>query len=313
MPKAKVLVTGGAGYLGSILVPALLEADFQVTVLDNFVYRQNSLAHICHFPNFKVFSGDVRVEGDIRPLLADADIVIPLAGLVGAPLCAKDPIGATSINRDAILNILKYMDPSQWMLMPTTNSGYGVGEKDKFCTEESPLRPLSLYARDKVEVERAVLDRGNAISFRLATVFGMSPRMRIDLLVNDLTYRAVHDRCAILFEAHFRRNFIHIRDITRVFLHGIAHFEEMKNGPFNVGLSEANLTKWELCQRIKKHVPQFEFLEASVGEDPDKRDYLVSNQKIESTGFKPLYSLDDGIQELVKGYTMIRNIRFGNV
>lgn len=308
-----VLVTGGAGYLGSTLIPELLGAGFRVTVLDNFMFGQNSLAHVCHHPGFRVVRGDARTETAIKPLIADADIVIPLAALVGAPLCARDPIGATTTNRDAVLNMLNLLSPSQRVLMPTTNSGYGVGEKEKYCTEETPLRPISLYGRHKVEVEQAVLDRGNSVSFRLATVFGMSPRMRIDLLVNDFTYRAVTDRFVVLFESHFKRNYIHVRDVARAFLHGIAEFERMKGRPYNVGLSDANLSKRELCERIQAHVSDFVFVEAPVGEDPDKRDYIVSNARIEGTGFRPQFSLDDGIRDLVKGYTMIRNSRYGNV
>jgi nucleoside-diphosphate-sugar epimerase len=197
--------------------------------------------------------------------------------------------------------------------MPITNSGYGIGEAGKECTEDSPLKPISLYGRTKVEAEKAVLDRGNAISFRLATVFGMAPRMRIDLLVNDFVHRAVTDRTVVLFEAHFKRNYIHIRDVARAFLHGMDNFESMKDMPYNVGLSDANLSKAELCARIKKHVPNFVYLEAPVGEDPDKRDYIVSNARIEQTGFKPTYSLDDGIRELIKGFRMIRNTVYGNV
>ena len=309
----RILVTGGAGYLGSVLVPELLHAGYRVTVIDNFMYGQNSLAHVCHHPRFEVVRGDVRVEATIKPLLKEADLVIPLAALVGAPLCERDPVGAATTNRDSILLMLKHLSKSQGILMPTTNSGYGIGEKDTYCTEETPLRPLSLYGRHKVEAEQAVLAHGNAISFRLATVFGMSPRMRIDLLVNDFTYRAVHDRFVVLFESHFRRNFIHVRDVARVFLHGIEHFDRMKGEPYNVGLSDTNLSKRELCQRIQKHVPDFVFLEAPVGEDPDKRDYMVSNAKIEGTGFRPVYSLDDGIRELIKGYTKIRNTRYSNV
>jgi len=197
--------------------------------------------------------------------------------------------------------------------MPVTNSGYGVGEAGKFCTEDSPLKPISLYGRTKVEAEAAVLARGEAISFRLATVFGMAPRMRVDLLVNDFVYRAVNDRAVVLFEPHFKRNYIHIRDVARAFLHGINNFDAMKNRPYNVGLSEANLSKWELCGRIQKHLPGFVYLEAPIGEDPDKRDYIVSNERIEGTGYQPAHSLDDGIVELIKGYRMLRNTVHGNV
>ncbi len=311
--SCNVLVTGGAGYLGSILVPALLAAGHKVTVLDNFMWKQNSLAACCADPAFDVINGDVRSEATVRPLLAKADVVIPLAALVGAPLCDKDPVGATTTNKDAIKLMLGLLSREQRVLMPITNSGYGVGEAGKFCTEETPMRPISRYGIDKVAAEAMVLDFGNAVSFRLATVFGMAPRMRLDLLVNDFVYRAVNDRFIVLFEGHFKRNFIHIRDVARAFMHGIDNFETMKGQPFNVGLSDANLSKIELCAKIKEHVPNFVCIEAPVGEDPDKRDYIVSNAKIEATGFKPAHSLDAGIVELIRGYRMIRNTVFGNV
>lgn len=311
--KLRILVTGGAGYLGSTLVPALLEAGHAVTVLDNFMFRQAPLAHVCAHPDFDVVRGDCRDAAVLKPLVAKADIAIPLAALVGAPLCNNDQTGAVSINRDAVRTLLGLLAKDQRVLMPVTNSGYGVGEPGKECTEESPLRPLSLYGRTKVEAEELVLGRDNGMSFRLATVFGMSPRMRIDLLVNDFVHRAVTDRAVVLFEPHFKRNYIHVRDVARAFLHGIANFSAMKNRPYNVGLSDANLSKMELCQRIQAHVPGFVFLEAPIGEDPDKRDYIVSNARIEATGFKPAYSLDAGIAELVKGYRMIRNGMYGNV
>jgi nucleoside-diphosphate-sugar epimerase len=307
-----ILVTGGAGYLGSILVPELLAAGHRVTVLDNFMYLQNSLAHVCSHPNFEVVNGDARSEEVLKSLVAKADIVIPLAALVGAPLCKKDPIAATTTNRDAIATLCKMLSSNQRVIVPITNSGYGVGEQGKYCTEESPLRPVSLYGRNKVEAENIVLERDNSISLRLATVFGMAPRMRIDLLVNDFVYRAVNDRVVVLFEAHFKRNYIHIRDVARAFMHAMEKFEAMKGRPYNVGLSDANLSKAELCQRIQRHIPEFQYLEAPVGEDPDKRDYIVSNSRIEATGYQPRYGLDDGIKELIKGYRMIRDRVYGN-
>lgn len=308
-----ILVTGGAGYLGSIMVPALLDAGHSVTVLDSFMFRQASLSHVCAHPKFDLVRGDARDEATLRSLTKTADVVIPLAALVGAPLCDADKIGAETINRDAVVTLTKILSPSQRLVMPVTNSGYGVGEQGKFCTEDSPLNPISLYGRTKVEAEKAVLDRGNSISFRLATVFGMAPRMRIDLLVNDFVYRAVNDRAVVLFEPHFKRNYIHVRDVARAFLHGLDNFETMQGRPYNVGLSDANLSKWELCERIHQHLPKFVFLEAPIGEDPDKRDYIVSNERIEATGYKPAFSLDDGIRELIKGYRMIRNAVYGNV
>lgn len=309
----KILVTGGGGYIGSCLVPDLLDAGYQVTVVDNFMYMQNSLAAVCANPNFDVVRADVRVMDVMLPLLKKADVIIPLAALVGAPICDRDPYTATTVNRDAVVELARNASKEQRFLIPITNSGYGVGEPGKECTEESPLRPVSRYGRDKVDVERALLDRGNAISFRLATVFGMAPRMRIDLLVNDFTYRAVTDRSIVLFEAHMKRNYIHVRDVSRVFLHGLKSYDAMRDQVYNVGLSDANLSKMELCERIKTQVPQLAILEAKTGSDPDKRDYIVSNAKVEATGYEPVHSLDAGIAELIKGYRTIRNNVYGNI
>ena len=313
MSQFSILVTGGAGYLGSILVPELLALGHKVTVVDNFMFGQSSLNTSCVNPNFDVVRGDARDEKLIKSLLPNIDIVIPLAALVGAPLCARDSIGTVTTNRDAVIMLVNNLSQQQRLLMPITNSGYGIGESGKFCTEESPLNPISAYGITKVEAEKAVLDAGNAISFRLATVFGMAPRLRLDLLVNDFVYRAVNDKAVVLFESHFKRNYIHIRDVTKAFVHGINNFDSMKGQPYNVGLSDANLSKWQLCEEIQKHVPGFVFLEAPIGEDPDKRDYIVSNAKVEATGYKPDFSLSDGIQELVKGYKMISNSRYSNV
>ncbi|KTD24147.1 NAD-dependent epimerase/dehydratase family protein [Legionella maceachernii] len=308
-----ILVTGGAGYLGSTLVPDLLHAGHKVTVLDNFMFKQASLNHACHNPNFTVVKGDIRVESTITPLIKKADIIIPLAALVGAPLCNFDPVGASTINHDAIIMMLRLLSKKQIVLMPTTNSAYGTGDEKNFCTEESPLRPISLYAKEKVKVEQELMQRENAISYRLATVFGMSPRMRTDLLVNDFTYRAVHDKFVVLFESAFKRNYIHVRDVSRAFQHGITNFDKMKGQIYNVGLSDTNISKRELCERIQKQVPDFVFIDAPVGKDPDQRNYVVSNAKIEKTGFKTTVSLDQGIAELIKGYTMMKNTQYSNV
>lgn len=309
----RILVTGGAGYIGSMLVPRLLANDHHVTVLDTFARGDTVLSTSCADPKFTPVSGDARDTRLLDELVPHADVIIPLAALVGAPLCAKDAVGATTLNRDAILAIVERAGKGQRIIYPTTNSGYGVGEKDAFCTEETPLRPVSLYGRTKVEAEQAVLDKGAGVTLRLATVFGLSPRMRIDLLVNDFTYRAVTDRAVVIFEGHFRRNFIHIRDVVKAFLHALDHYDAMAGQPYNVGLSTANLSKLQLCERIRQQIPAFTYLEASVGEDPDKRDYIVSNAKIEATGFLPDWTLDAGITELIKGYRMIRNSRFSNV
>jgi nucleoside-diphosphate-sugar epimerase len=309
----KVLVTGGAGYLGSILVPALLAKGYEVTVLDNFIFGQNTLLDCCINDKFSIVRGDCRDEQVLRDLMRDKDIIIPLAAIVGAPMCNIDKVGAQTINYEAIKSIISMRSPNQIIVYPTTNSGYGVGEKGKFCTEESPLNPISLYGVTKVQAEQAVLEAGNSISFRLATVFGMSPRMRLDLLVNDFTHRAYTDRAVVIFEGHFKRNYIHIRDVARAFMHGIENFDSMKDQAYNVGLSDANLSKLELCEVIRKQLPSFEYLEAPIGQDPDKRDYIVSNDKIEKTGFKPQYSLEVGIKELIKGFSIIRNSKYSNV
>jgi len=311
--SAKILVTGGAGYLGSIMVPDLLAEGYEVTVLDNFMYKQTSLNSCCAHPNFDVIRGDIRVEKTMKSLLKNADIVIPLAALVGAPLCNLDPVGATTTNHDAISMMLKLMSKDQLVLMPTTNSAYGTGDDNNFCTEESELRPISQYAIEKVEIEKQLMNHPNSISFRLATVFGMSPRMRIDLLVNDFTYRAVYDSFVVLFESHFKRNYIHVRDVSRVFRHSLQNIDAMRGEIYNVGLSDANVSKRELCEHIQRRLPEFMFLEAPIGKDPDQRNYVVSNEKIESTGYMPEFSLDRGIQELIKGFSMIRNTRYGNV
>lgn len=308
-----ILVTGGAGYLGSMLVPRLLEVGHKVTVLDSFIFGQNSLLECCANENFEAIRGDARDEGILKSIMPKFDVIIPLAALVGAPLCNRDAIGTVTINRDAIKTITEIASKEQRIIYPTTNSGYGIGEKGVYCTEKTPLRPISTYGKTKVEAEEIVLNRGNAITFRLATVFGMAPRMRLDLLVNDFTYRAVNDRFIVVFEGHFKRNYVHVRDVARAFMHAIDNFDAMKNEPYNVGLSDANLSKLELCEKIKEHVPNFTIMEAPIGKDPDQRDYIVSNDKIEATGFKPMYSLDMGIKELIKGYKIIVNTKYSNV
>ncbi len=308
-----LLVTGGAGYLGSVLVRQLLKLGHKVTVLDNFMFGPNSLLDCCHYDSFEVVRGDARDKTLLQELIRDKDIVIPLAALVGAPLCKRDRIGAETTNTGAIKTLTEILSREQRIIIPITNSGYGIGQKGIYCTEQTPLNPVSFYGRTKVEAEKIALGRDNSVSLRLATVFGVSPRMRIDLLVNDFTYRAVQDRFIVIFEGHFKRNYIHIRDVAKVFIHVIDNFDAMKGEPYNVGLSDANISKLELCAKIKEQVSDFVFIEASVGEDPDKRDYIVSNEKIEKTGFSPDYSLEMGIAELIKSYTIINNSKYSNV
>ncbi len=309
----KILVTGAAGYIGSVLIPALLKDGYTVIAIDNFIYRQVSLLDCCYNKNFTIINGDARDKKLISKCLKTTDIIFPLACFTGAPLCQKNPSEAESVILDAVNMLLKLRSKQQIIIYPTTNSGYGVGQKNSFCTEESPLKPISLYGKLKVEAENMLLDSGNCITLRLATAFGISPRMRLDLLVNDFTYRAMFDRFIVLFESHFKRNFIHIQDVARAFIHCAKNFNKMKNQPYNVGLSDANLSKWELCEEIKKQIPDFYFVEAKIGEDSDKRDYIVSNKKIEKTGFKPNVSLQEGIVELIKGYQIIRENQFSNV
>lgn len=311
--KTSILVTGGAGYLGSTLVPLLLQKDFKVTVIDNFMYGQSSLNQLCINPDFRIINGDVRVKDTMQKVLKDADYIIPLAAFVGAPLCKKDPIGATSVNKDAITLMLNLISPDQRVIMPTTNSAYGTGDENNQCTEDSPLRPISQYAIEKVEVEEKIMELKNFISFRLATVFGMSPRMRLDLLVNDFTYRAHYDRFIVLFESHFKRNYIHVRDVAKAFIHAIDNYDVMNSNIYNVGLSDANISKYDLCVEIQKYIKDFTFIDAEVGKDPDQRNYIVSNSKIEGTGYMPDVTLQDGIQELIKGFEMIKNTKYGNV
>lgn len=308
-----ILVTGGAGYLGSTMIGYLLREGHNVTVVDNFMFGEASINHFCHHKNFDIVNGDVRIEKTMAPLVANADVIIPLAALVGAPICNKDPVAAKSTNNDAILMMLKLLSSEQRVLMPTTNSAYGSGGDGNFCDETSPLKPMSSYAVEKVLVEQELMKRENSISFRLATVFGMSPRMRIDLLVNDFTYRAVNDRAVVLFEGHFKRNYIHVRDVCNTFVFGINNFDRMKGEVYNVGLSTANLSKVDLCKKIAEQVPGFVFLEHELSKDPDQRNYIVSNEKLEKTGWEPQYSIEEGVQELIKGFQMIKNRRYGNI
>jgi nucleoside-diphosphate-sugar epimerase len=313
MTKASILLTGGAGYIGSILTPQLLNEGFSVTVIDNLMYRQDSLLQCCENKNFTFVKSDVANEDLLKQLMPSHDIIIPLAAIVGAPACKMLPAISKLVNFDAVKIIIKHLKPHHKVLFPNTNSGYGIGQNEAFCTEESPLNPISLYGRQKVEIEKELLETKQAICFRLATVFGLSPRMRLDLLVNDFTFRACRDRFIILFEEHFKRNFIHVKDVAQAFLFGINHFEKMKGQAYNLGLSSANISKLELCLLIKKFIPDFYIHCASVGEDPDKRNYQVSNKKIEALGFKLRHDLNEGIEEIIRAYPILMHNNYNNL
>ena len=308
----KILITGGAGYLGSIMTGELINRNFEVTVLDNFMYQQNSLSTYFASSKFRVISGDVRNLDSLKYEISKVDVVIPLAAIVGAPACDQDPVAATSINKTAIIEMLKLMSKDQILLMPTTNSAYGQGDEHNFCDENSPLNPLSQYAREKVEVEEEIMSRENSVSFRLATVFGMSPRMRLDLLVNEFVLRALKDKFVVLFEGDFKRNYVHVRDVAQAFLLALDNIDKFSGQIFNVGLSEANISKNELCAKIKEYIPDFFYTESPISKDPDQRNYLVSNAKIEKLGFKPQFGLDRGLQELIMGIATLRTRNFTN-
>lgn len=308
-----VLITGGAGYIGAVLTPHLLAQPYitHVTVLDHFSHNQNSLASCASSHKFTAVNGDARDMDTVRPLLAKADVVIPLAAIVGFPACERDKSAALSTNLHAVSNLCGLLSPEQRVIFPNTNSGYGIGAAEE-CTEDSPLRPLTLYAKTKIDAERIVLERANSVTFRLATVFGASPRMRTDLLVNDFVYRAMADKSLVVFQGHFRRNFIHVKDVARAFCHAIYNFEIMKGLPYNVGRSDANMTKLELCAKIKEHIPDFVYPCSEIAVDSDHRDYIVSNRRMEATGWRAIETLDDGIKELMALYPMLKNTVYSN-
>lgn len=308
----RILVTGGAGYLGSVLCEHLLRAGHHVTVLDNLMYKQSGLTHLCNNPDFDLVMGDARDESVLKSLIPQAEVLIPLAAIVGASACDRDPALATSVNLDAIRLLNKIRSPEQLVIYPTTNSGYGTQSGDKFCTEDTPLEPISLYGRTKVDAEGEFLNSPNAISLRLATVFGMSPRMRLDLLVNHFVFAAVTDGYLVVFERHFKRNYVHIRDVADCMLFCIKNPEKMVGKAFNVGLDAANFSKQELVEAVQNYVPNFYVHYGEIGSDPDKRNYIVSNKRLREAGFEATRSIDDGIQELIKGYPMFRHSAFKN-
>ena len=308
----RVLITGGAGYIGSVLSELALQAGHDVTVLDNVMYGQHSLLHLCSSPRFEFVRGDARDEDLLRSLLRDTEAIVPLAALVGAPACDRDPTYATSVNLDAIRLLNRLRGSEQLIVFPTTNSGYGTQTGATACTEDTPLEPISLYGRDKVDAESELLASRNALTLRLATVFGTSPRMRVDLLVNHFVYLAVSDGYIVVFEKDFRRNYIHVRDVADCVLYALEHADRMVGRAFNAGLEGANLSKEELALKVRNHVPGLFVHFAEVGSDPDKRDYVVSNARLLAAGFEATRSLDDGIEELIKGYRLLGSGRFRN-
>jgi nucleoside-diphosphate-sugar epimerase len=303
----KVLITGGAGYLGSVLTEVLLGKGYQVTVLDNLIYKQTSVAPFSYHKNFKFILGDVTDNSILRLLVESHDVIIPLAAIVGMPACKANPELTIKVNFEQVNNITKWVTKDQMVLIPNTNSQYG--SSTEIITEDSPFKPLSLYAETKCNAEKAVLDSGNGIALRLATVFGMSYRMRTDLLVNDFVYKAINDGYLVLFESHFIRNYIHIRDIANTFIFMIDNYEKCNNNAFNVGLTSANCTKLELAQTIQKFVPDLVIVENNFKQDLDQRNYMVSNNKLENAGWVPTFTLEDGIQELIEGYQLIRKFK----
>lgn len=309
----KVLVTGGAGYIGSVLTSDLLLAGYEVVLVDNFMYGENSLASNFINPKLRVEVGDCRSIELIKSLSRDCDWVVPLAAIVGAPACKADPTGSFSTNVTAAVDLFHSVPHDSRIIMPTTNSAYGTTPAGTVTTEDSPLNPISEYAAHKVKVEEELMSRGNSTSFRLATVFGMSPRMRIDLLVNNLVFRAINDKSVVLYEPHFIRNFIHVRDVSAAIMLAMKNWNEFEGEVFNVGLSSANLSKKQLCELIAKEVPGFTYFEDFNSKDPDQRNYLVSNAKIEARGFEPKVDLLNGIRELIKGLPTLKMQKYVNV
>ncbi len=306
----KILISGAAGYLGSTISTYFVNNGYDVIGVDNFFYKKDTLSHLKNHKNFSFFELDVREDQFYNELITNVDIIFPLAGIVGAPLCDKNIDLTYQVNELSIRKLIKSISKDQIIIFPTTNSGYGTTSKDIICTEEMKLNPISHYGRTKVNAEKIILEHENSISLRLATVFGVSYRNRIDLLVNFFVYNAVKHKKIKLFEPNFRRNYIHVKDIAFTFDHCLQNFNLMKSNIFNVGLSEANLTKLNLCKKIKEYIPDFEITIDEFGIDPDKRDYYVSNKKLENTGWKPQITLSEGIEELSNHYSKLNENEF---
>lgn len=307
----RILITGGGGYIGNILTGVLLNNEFQVTVLDNLIHRQHGILEYCSYRNFEFVYGDVRNEELYFEQIKKADIIINLAAYVGMPLCDRFPLETKQVNQHSAEFLASIVTPDQLIIHANTNSGYGLGQhiegKAIYCTEETPLTPISGYGKTKCAAEKAIMENGRNITFRLATVMGTSRKMRMDLLVNDFTYRAWNDKFIVLFESSFLRNFIHIRDVAEAILFGIKNQDVMRGQVYNLGNTSANVNKMDLCLAIKKHVPDFFITESPINKDPDQRNYIVSNEKLESLGWKPQYSLDDAIVEVLKACPIIKN------
>jgi len=311
--KTRVFITGAAGYLGSVLCEHLLREGYHVTGLDNLMYGESGLFHLCNNPDFDFEYGDCRDERLVSSLVRKADVIIPLAALVGVGASNRDPLLTKTVNTDAVAMINRLRSPQQLVIYPNTNSGYGTQTGETFCTEDTPLQPISLYGTTKVEAENLLLDSPNTITLRLATVFGTSPRMRLDLLVNHFVYTAIFDKYIIIFEKDFKRNYVHIRDVADCFIHCIRNSESMVGRPYNVGLDEANYSKEELALKIKEHLPEFFVHFSEFGSDPDKRNYIVSNQRLREAGFEAKRTLEEGIPELIKGYRLLGRQKYKNV
>lgn len=309
----KVLITGGSGYLGSILCEHFLGAGYEVTAFDNLMYGQPSLFHCCANPHFDFVYGDVRDAKALKPLIQKADVIIPLAAIVGEPACKRDPWLATQVNYESIVTLNLLRSPQQLVVYPNTNSGYGTKSSEAFCTEDSPLDPISHYGQTKVKAEQELLQSPNTIVFRLATVFGTSPRMRLDLLVNNFVYDSLKWGYIVVFQKEFMRNYVHIRDVADGFIYAVEHAEKMSGRVFNLGLDSANLSKEQLVLKIKEYLPNLSITFAEIGEDPDKRNYIVSNERLRQAGFEAKRTIDGGIVELLKGYRMMGRQLYKNI